>query len=52
MIFLVANTLGTVAGDFLSDNLEMGFMLSAAVIAVILVITVQYRNVWNTTFLD
>lgn len=39
MAFLVANTLGTAAGDYLSDNLEMGFMLSAAVIAVVLVIT-------------
>jgi len=39
LAFLVANTLGTAAGDFLSDNLEMGFLLSAAVIAIILVIT-------------
>lgn len=39
MAFLVANTLGTAAGDFLSDNLELGFMVSAAIIAVILVIT-------------
>ncbi|MBC7715048.1 MAG: hypothetical protein H7177_17000 [Rhizobacter sp.] len=39
MAFLVANTLGTAAGDYLSDNLEMGFMFSAALIAVVLVIT-------------
>jgi uncharacterized membrane-anchored protein len=40
MAFLVANTLGTAAGDFLSDNLGWGFLMSAVVIAVVLVITV------------
>ena len=38
--FLVANTLGTAAGDYLSDNLELGFMTSALLIAVVLVIII------------
>jgi len=33
-----ANTLGTAAGDFLSDNLGLGFMNSAILLSVILVI--------------
>ncbi|MDD4976827.1 MAG: hypothetical protein PHY93_20900 [Bacteriovorax sp.] len=43
LAFLVANTLGTAAGDYLSDNLELGFMISAALIAVILVITALFH---------
>ena len=39
LAFLVANTLGTAAGDYLSDNLELGFMVSAAIIASVLVVT-------------
>ena len=39
LAFLVANTLGTAAGDYLSDNLGLGFLLSAALIALVLVIT-------------
>lgn len=37
--FLIANTLGTAAGDFLADSLEFGFMLSAAIISGLLVTT-------------
>lgn len=34
--FLIANTLGTAAGDFFADNLGLGFMNSAILISVIL----------------
>ncbi|MDD5406157.1 MAG: hypothetical protein PHE73_04340 [Sulfurovaceae bacterium] len=40
MAFLVANTLGTAAGDFLSDDLGLGFMASALLITGLLIITV------------
>lgn len=43
LAFLVANTLGTAAGDYLSDNLGMGFLLSAAIIAVVLGITALFH---------
>ena len=36
--FLIANTLGTAAGDFLADNLGLGFVKSAMVISVLLVV--------------
>jgi uncharacterized membrane-anchored protein len=36
--FLVANTLGTAAGDFFADNLGLGFAHSAMVISAILVV--------------
>ena len=36
--FLIANTLGTAAGDFVSDNLGLGFQNSAIVISVLLMI--------------
>jgi uncharacterized membrane-anchored protein len=39
LAFLVANTLGTAAGDFLSDELGIGFMQSAALIGGLLVLT-------------
>ncbi|MCA9617565.1 MAG: hypothetical protein KC731_01000 [Myxococcales bacterium] len=35
--FLLANTLGTAAGDFLADDLQLGFVVSAALIAAALV---------------
>lgn len=38
--FLFANTLGTAAGDFLADNMGLGFMNSAILLSVILVIVV------------
>jgi uncharacterized membrane-anchored protein len=38
--FLIANTLGTAAGDFLSDNLGLGFMLSSVLITLLLLITI------------
>ena len=37
LAFLVANTLGTAAGDYLADDLELGFMQSALTIGSILV---------------
>lgn len=43
LAFLVANTLGTAAGDYLSDNLGWGFLLSAAIIAVVLAITALFH---------
>ena len=36
--FLIANTLGTAAGDFLADNMGLGFMNSAILISVVLII--------------
>jgi uncharacterized membrane-anchored protein len=38
MAFLVANTLGTAAGDFLADELGIGFIYSAAILSGILVV--------------
>ncbi|HEC58886.1 MAG TPA: hypothetical protein ENI24_04905 [Methylophaga sp.] len=37
LAFLVANTLGTAAGDFLADSLEIGFLNSALIIAGLLI---------------
>lgn len=39
LAFLVANTLGTAAGDYLSDDLAIGFMNSAGIIAGLLLLT-------------
>ncbi len=36
--FLIANTLGTAAGDFMADNMGLGFKYSAILISAILVI--------------
>ncbi len=36
--FLIANTLGTAAGDFLADNMGLGFQNSAILITVVLII--------------
>ena len=38
--FLIANTLGTAAGDFLADNLGLGFVNSALVISALLIVIV------------
>ncbi|MGH7885582.1 MAG: COG4705 family protein [Thermodesulfobacteriota bacterium] len=38
--FLIANTLGTAAGDFVADNLGLGFMYSAILITGLLLLTV------------
>ena len=38
--FLIANTLGTTAGDFLADNLGLGFINSAIVISGLLLVIV------------
>ncbi|MGB5599161.1 MAG: hypothetical protein WBM66_10625 [Thiothrix litoralis] len=37
LAFLIANTLGTAAGDFLADNMALGFATSAALITGVLV---------------
>lgn len=39
MAFLIANTLGTAAGDFLADDLQIGFLMSAGIISAILGVT-------------
>ena len=39
LAFLVANTLGTAVGDFLADELEIGFINSAIIITGILLMT-------------
>jgi len=41
--FLVANTLGTAAGDFLADELNIGFMNSALIIMGLLVMTTIFH---------
>ena len=40
LAFLIANTLGTAAGDFLADNLGLGFVMSAVVITILLLVIV------------
>lgn len=46
LAFLIANTLGTAAGDFLADDLEIGFVESAGIIGALLGITAaaHYRT--------
>jgi len=39
LAFLIANTLGTAAGDFLADELHIGFINSALIITGVLLIT-------------
>lgn len=39
LAFLIANTLGTAAGDFLADSMGIGFLMSAALITGLLVVT-------------
>ncbi len=39
LAFLIANTLGTAAGDFVADELAIGFMYSAILISGLLIIT-------------
>ena len=39
LAFLIANTLGTAAGDFLADQLGLGFSTSAIIIALVLTLT-------------
>jgi len=38
LAFLIANTLGTALGDYVADDLQLGFAFSATVIAVLLII--------------
>ncbi len=47
--FLIANTLGTAAGDFLADSLGFGFLLSAVLITVLLIITILLHFYTNTS---
>jgi uncharacterized membrane-anchored protein len=44
--FLIANTLGTAAGDYISDDLGLGFMHGAAVIsgALLLIVLLHYLS--------
>ncbi|MFZ2322197.1 MAG: hypothetical protein WAV89_00730 [Ignavibacteriaceae bacterium] len=51
--FLVANTLGTAAGDFVSDSLGVGFLISAVLISVLLIITalLHFYTKTSTTLL-
>lgn len=44
--FLIANTLGTAAGDFLADDLGLGFLYSAALLMSILglIIVLHYKT--------
>ena len=39
LAFLIANTLGTAAGDFLADSMEIGFLISALLITGLLIVT-------------
>ncbi len=46
--FLIANTLGTAAGDFLADDLGIGFVQSATLISIVLITLVvmnYYTNI-------
>jgi len=47
--FLIANTLGTAAGDFIADTLGLGFLLSALLITGLLIITVILHYFTNTS---
>jgi uncharacterized membrane-anchored protein len=47
--FLIANTLGTAAGDFVADTLGLGFLLSALLITGLLIITVILHYFTNTS---
>jgi uncharacterized membrane-anchored protein len=51
--FLIANTLGTAAGDFLSDSLGLGFLISAALITgmLIVIIILHYFTPTSKIFL-
>ncbi len=51
--FLIANTLGTAAGDFLADQLGIGFLYSALLLSVLLVIlaALQYLTPLSKIFL-
>lgn len=53
LAFLVANTLGTAAGDYLADDLAIGFLQSAVLIGTILVIIVlmHFYTKVSTVFL-
>ena len=47
--FLIANTLGTAAGDFLADSLGFGFLLSAGIITGMLIVTILLHYFTKTS---
>jgi len=47
--FLIANTLGTAAGDFVADSLGFGFLVSAILITGLLIITILLHFYTNTS---
>lgn len=47
--FLIANTLGTAAGDFLADSLGFGFLLSASIITGMLIVTILLHYFTKTS---
>jgi uncharacterized membrane-anchored protein len=49
LAFLIANTLGTAAGDFLADDLQIGFMYSALIIGGVLAVTALLHYVTNVS---
>jgi len=49
LAFLVANTLGTAAGDYLADGLDIGFLDSAVMISGLLAITALLKFYTNTS---
>jgi len=49
LAFLIANTLGTAAGDFLADDLQIGFMYSALIVGSILAATALLHDVSNVS---
>ncbi|WP_345993480.1 hypothetical protein [Sulfurimonas sp. HSL-1716] len=51
--FLIANTLGTAAGDFLADDLNIGFVQSATLISLVLIslVVMNYYTKISKVFL-
>lgn len=49
LAFIVANTLGTALGDYLADDLAFGFLTSASLIGVILLICIVLHYLTNVS---
>jgi uncharacterized membrane-anchored protein len=49
LAFLVANTLGTALGDYMADDLALGFLTSASLIGVILLICIVLHYLTNVS---
>jgi uncharacterized membrane-anchored protein len=49
LAFLVANTLGTALGDYMADDLALGFLTSASLIGVILLICIALHYLTNVS---